>query len=133
MISTLGKTIFDVESFTRMLCFERKRTDRAQRPFLLLLLELRLRLRDRQQWRRSLVKNVIQSLQNCARQTDVIGWYKHNTVIGVIFNELHQEEPPIGTILQRVNAALQACLIPAQIDAVTLSIYVYPQQDAGSS
>ena len=130
MVSTLDKTIFDVESFTRILCFERKRTDRSQRPFLLLLLELRIGLRNRRWWRRSLVKNVIQSLQSCARQTDVIGWYKHNTIIGVIFTELRHEEPPIGTILQRVNAALHARLTPEQINAVTLSIYLYPQQNA---
>src|SRR6516225_2442094 len=116
MVSTLDKTIFDVESFTRILQFERKRTDRSQRPFLLLLLELRIGLRNRQPWRRSLVKNVIQSLQSCARQTDMIGWYKHNTVIGVIFTELRHDEPPIGTILERVNAALRARLTPEQRD-----------------
>jgi lipopolysaccharide/colanic/teichoic acid biosynthesis glycosyltransferase len=132
MVSTLDKTIFDVESFTRFLRFERKRTDRSERPFLLLLLELRIGLRHRQRWRRSLVKNVIRSLQSCARQTDMIGWYKHNTVIGVIFTELHQEEPPIVTILERVNAALHTRLTPEQIAAVTLSIHLYPQQDAGS-
>src|SRR4029453_6892524 len=133
MVTTPDKTIFDVESFTRILCFERKRTDRSQRPFLLLLLELRILLRDGQQWRRSLVKNVIQALHSCARQTDMIGWYKHNTVIGVIFTELRQEEPPIGTILERVNAALHDRLTPEQIAAVTLSIHLYPHQDAGSS
>jgi lipopolysaccharide/colanic/teichoic acid biosynthesis glycosyltransferase len=133
MVTTLDKTIFNVESFTRILCFERKRTDRSQRAFILLLLELRIGLRNRQRWRRSLVKNVIQSLQSCARQTDMIGWYKHNTVIGVIFTELRHAEPPIGTILERVNAALHARLTPEQIDAVTLSIYLYPQPDAGLS
>jgi lipopolysaccharide/colanic/teichoic acid biosynthesis glycosyltransferase len=133
MVTTPDKTIFDVELFTRILHVERKRTDRSQRPFLLLLLELRILLRDGQQWRRSLVKNVIQSLQSCARQTDVIGWYKNHTVIGVIFTELRQEEPPIGTILERVNAALQARLTPEQIDAITLSIHLYPHQDVGSS
>src|SRR6266446_4037072 len=133
MVSTPDKTSFDVESFTRILHFERKRTDRSQRPFLLLLLELRIGLRDGQRWRRSLVKNVMQSLQSCARQTDMIGWYKNNTVIGVIFTELRHEEPPIGTILERVNAALQTRLTPEQIDAVTLSIHLYPQQDTGSS
>ena len=84
MVSTLGKTIFDVESFTRIWCFERKRTDRSQGSVRLLLLELRLLLRDGQPWRRSLVKNVIHSLQNCARQTDGIGWYKHRAVIGTL-------------------------------------------------
>jgi len=133
MVSTLGKTIFDVASFTRILCFERKRTDRSQRSFLLLLLELRLLLRDGQQWRRSLVTNVIQSLQNCARQTDAIVWYQHNAELRVILTELCHAQPSIGIILERVNAALHARLTPEQIDAVTLSIYLYPQQDAGSS
>jgi lipopolysaccharide/colanic/teichoic acid biosynthesis glycosyltransferase len=133
MVSTPDKTLFNVESFTRILQLERKRTDRSRRPFLLLLLECRIGLRDGQRWRRSLVKNVIQSLQNCARQTDIIGWYKHKTVIGVIFTELRQEEPRIDTILERVNAALHARLTPKQIAAVTLSMHVYPQQDVGSS
>src|SRR5262249_12621952 len=133
MVSTPDKTIFNVESFIRILQCERKRTDRSQRPFLLLLLELRIGLRNRQRGRRSLVKNVIQSLQSCTRQTDMIGWYKHNTVIGVIFTELHYEEPCIGTILERVNAALHARLTPEQLHAVTLSLHLYPHQDAGPS
>ena len=134
MVSTTGQTIFDVASFTRILALERKRTDRSQRSFLLLLLELGLRLREGQQWRRRrFIKNVIQSLQSCVRQTDVIGWYKHNAIIGVIFTELHYEELASCKIQERVNAALQARLTPEQIGAVTLSIYVYPQQDAALS
>src|SRR5262245_61983772 len=134
MITTAGQTIFDVASFTRILSLERKRTDRSQRSFLLLLLELGLRLRKGQQWRRRLlIKNVIQSLQSCARQTDVIGWYKHNAIIGVIFTELRHEERASCKILERVYAALQARLTPEQIGAVTLSIYMYPQQDAALS
>jgi len=133
MVTTAGQTIFDVASFTRILSLERKRTDRSQRSFLLLLLELSLRLRDGQRWRRRLIKNVIQSLQSCARQTDMIGWYKRNAVIGVIFTELRHEDVASCKILERVNAALQARLTPEQIDAVTLSIHVYPQQDAALS
>jgi lipopolysaccharide/colanic/teichoic acid biosynthesis glycosyltransferase len=59
----------------------------------------------------------------------VIGWYKPNAVIGVIFTELGYEEPPIGKILERINAALHARLTPAQRDAVALSIHIYPQRD----
>jgi lipopolysaccharide/colanic/teichoic acid biosynthesis glycosyltransferase len=133
MVSTPAKTIFDVASFTKILCLERKRTDRSQKPFLLLLLELKLRLRDGQQWRCHLITNVIQALHSCARQTDVIGWYKHNAVMGVIFTELRHGELSVGKILERVYTALQARLTPEQINAVTLSTYVYPQQEAGLS
>src|SRR5262249_55477145 len=72
MVSTPDKQIFNGESFIRILQCERKRTARSQRPFLLLLLELRIGLRNRQRGRRSPVKNVIQSLQSCTRQTDMI-------------------------------------------------------------
>src|SRR5467141_2646316 len=106
MVSTPDKTSFDVESFTRILHFERKRTDRSQRPFLLLLLQLSIPLQNGQRWRRRFAKNPIQSLQRCARQTEMIGWYKKNAVIGVIFTELRHEEPSISKILERVNAAL---------------------------
>src|SRR2546426_3915847 len=133
MVSPLDDTIFDEVSFAKILRFERKRTDRSQRPFLLLLLELRTRPQDGQRQRPTLVKNVMQSLQLCARQTDMLGWYENNAVIGVIFTELDHEAPAIGKILERVNASLQARLTPAQRDAITISVHVYPQQDPGLS
>lgn len=125
--------MLDVELFTMLLHFERKRTDRSQRPFLLLLIELKMGPRQQQPWRRSLVKNIVQALQSCVRQTDLIGWYKPDVIIGVIFTELCPEEPAIDIILERVNAAFQAQLTPAQIAAITLSIHMYPQNDVGSS
>jgi lipopolysaccharide/colanic/teichoic acid biosynthesis glycosyltransferase len=46
---------------------------------------------------------------------------------------LRHEEPSISKILERVNAALHTRLTPEQIDAVTLSIHLYPHQEPGSS
>ena len=132
MVSPLDDTICDEASFARILRFERKRTDRSRRPFLLLLLELRTRPRDGRHQRPMLVKNVIQSLQFCARQTDMLGWYKNNAVIGAIFTELHHEDAAIGKILERINAALQARLTPEQLNAITISAHVYPQQEPGA-
>src|SRR5262245_48704868 len=114
MVSTLDTTIFDDASFAKLLAFERKRTDRSHRPFLLLLIELKIRFHAGQRRRRAFVKNIIQALQRCTRQTDMIGWYKHNAVIGVIYTELHYEDTSIGKILARVNTALQAHLLPTQ-------------------
>src|ERR1051326_5764894 len=121
MVSTLDTTIFDDVSFARLLASERKRTDRSHRPFLLLLIELKLRLRDGQRRHRTLAKNVVQALHLCTRQTDMIGWYKNNAVIGVIYTELRHEDCSIDTILARVNAALQAHLLPTQIETLTLT------------
>ena len=89
MIASPDKTIFDAESFARILGVERKRTDRSQRPFLLLLLDLH-KLQERPQRSHGLIKNIIEILQLCARQTDIIGWYENTTVLGVIYTELQQ-------------------------------------------
>src|SRR5262249_21273805 len=107
MVSTLDTTIFDDASFSKLLAYERKRTDRSHRPFLLLLVELKILLRDGQRHRRALVKNILKALQLCTRQTDMIGWYKNNAVIGVIYTELRHEDTSINKILAKVNAALQ--------------------------
>ena len=133
MVSTLDNIIFDAESFARILGLERKRTHRSQRPFLLMLLDLRRLLRDRQHQRSKLVKNVIKSLQLCTRQTDMVGWYQHNAVIGIIFTELSEGVPSTGKILKRVHAAIQAQLTLQQIDIITISTYLYPPEDPGLS
>jgi lipopolysaccharide/colanic/teichoic acid biosynthesis glycosyltransferase len=131
MVSTLDTTIFDDTSFAQLLAVERKRTDRSHRPFLLLLIELQIRLWDGQRRKRALVKNVVQALRLCTRQTDMIGWYKSNAVIGVIYTELRHAGRSIDTILARVNAALQAHLLPAQLQAIAITAYVYPQHEPG--
>jgi lipopolysaccharide/colanic/teichoic acid biosynthesis glycosyltransferase len=133
MVSTLDNTIFDAESFVRILSLERKRTHRSQRPFLLMLLDLSRLLRDRQQQSSKLVKNVIKSLQLCARQTDMIGWYKHNSIIGIIFTELSEEIPSISKIRKRVHTALQAQLTLQQIAIITIATYLYPPEDPDPS
>jgi hypothetical protein len=131
MFPQLASTLLDEEAFAVVLRFERKRTDRSRRPFLLLLLEFRLLFQDERRRRNILVKSVIKSLRLSIRETDVMGWYKNETVIGVIFSELHQENPGVNRIRERVNAALRALLKPEQIAAIAMSVHVYPHGDLG--
>lgn len=98
-----------------------------------MLLDLSRLLRDGQQQRSKLVKNVIKSLQICTRQTDMIGWYKRNYIIGIIFTELGEEVLSISKIHEKVHTALQTQLTLQQIDIITVSTYLYPPEDPGSS
>jgi lipopolysaccharide/colanic/teichoic acid biosynthesis glycosyltransferase len=127
-----NSTIFDEESFAEILRFERKRTDRSQRPFLLVLLEFGPLHRGGRRQRQNFINNIIHSLKLGIRQTDLMGWYKNNTVIGVIFTELHLENPAVNKIRERVNAALRARLTPEQIAAITMSVHLYPHRDLGA-
>jgi lipopolysaccharide/colanic/teichoic acid biosynthesis glycosyltransferase len=123
--------LFDEESFAEILRFERKRTDRSQRPFLLMLLDFSSLFREGRRQRQTLIKNVIQSLKLAIRQTDMMGWYKNNTVMGVIFTELQIENYAVGKILARVKAVLRTCSTAEQIAAITVSVHVYPHRDLG--
>jgi lipopolysaccharide/colanic/teichoic acid biosynthesis glycosyltransferase len=63
----------------------------------------------------------------------MIGWYKPNSIIGIIFTELSEEIPPISKIRNRVHTALQEQLTLQQIDTITVSTYIYPPEDPDSA
>lgn len=126
MASMLDKSIFDLESFTRILEIERRRTDRSRRPFLLMLIDLKKLLQGDKQQKDRFIKNMVKSLQRCIRQTDMMGWYQNHTIIGIIFTELYSETPAIGKIRERVNRELQGALTPQQFETIGISTYLYP-------
>ncbi|MCX6634197.1 MAG: hypothetical protein NT090_03795 [Acidobacteria bacterium] len=79
----LDAAILDQEPFVRMLCLERKRTERSGRRFVLMLLEAGSLLKagnDRQA-----LDKVLLAVTQATRETDIKGWYKSGHVIGVIF------------------------------------------------
>ncbi|HTP66827.1 MAG TPA: sugar transferase [Geobacteraceae bacterium] len=89
--------IYNENLFNYALCTERKRTERSQRPFLLLLLNIERLLQEENA--KGAVKDMLSVLRKSLRNIDLCGWYKYNSVIGVLF-------PELGT--QNTHAALEA-------------------------
>ena len=126
---------FDEESFSEVLRLEHKRSDRSGRPFLLLLLNLGSRS-DRPSRGASspvdpVVRRVIRSLEVSTRQTDRIGWYKNDYVLGVIFTEIGGDSV-VRLIHEKVMQALQSQLKTEQIGRITLSMHTYPDRNQGA-
>ncbi|HXD73352.1 MAG TPA: sugar transferase [Vicinamibacterales bacterium] len=73
------------ELFKGLLTKERKRADRSNQTFLLLVVELadRADARDPSIW-----VPVIEALTAVTRETDVLGWFEWRTAIGVILPEV---------------------------------------------
>ena len=71
------------EPFVRMLYVERKRTERSGRGFVLMLLESAGLLRADSS--EDAFDRVLAALSGSTRDTDIKGWYKDGSVIGVIF------------------------------------------------
>lgn len=116
------------ESFRRTLSLEQKRTERSRKPFLLMRLEgEKLFQADRRQ---RALHNVLSSLSYVVRETDVTGWFRENSIVGVIFTEIGSPESDgfPGAILERVVSALRQNLSSEEVDSIDITLRVFPDE-----
>jgi lipopolysaccharide/colanic/teichoic acid biosynthesis glycosyltransferase len=86
MRETWKRIILAEHAFGSMLYLERRRAERAQKRYLLLLLDVRDVTRDKQNV--CTVGKITQTLCETLRETDTVGWYVQDSLIGVIGTEL---------------------------------------------
>lgn len=97
------------EEFAHALELERKRTERSRRSFLLLLLDIDP-AGEENGGRDRLIQQLLGAVTSFARETDVRGWHREDSVVGLIFTELGDAEQELNAerfILARVQAALE--------------------------
>lgn len=110
-----------------MLRLERKRTERSQRRFVLMLLEACGLLKANGE--QDAFDKVVTVLSHSTRETDIKGWYKDGSVIGVIFTELGAAggKSVANALLTKVTNALCTTLSIEQINEIKLSFHVFPE------
>ena len=116
-------------SFHRMICLEERRAERSYKSILLMLLDgNRHGMREKE----SVVVNqkMISVLSPITRETDVIGWYKENSVVGLLFTEVATEEVNCVTaaVMSRVSRTLKSNLTPHQFADIKLSFHLLPEK-----
>jgi lipopolysaccharide/colanic/teichoic acid biosynthesis glycosyltransferase len=119
------KGVLSEEAFRRMISVERKRSERSQRPFVLLLIEAgHSQPGDRQG--RTMI-DTLSALQGTTRETDITGWYTTNSVVGVMFTEIVLDNNAVlSTILARFGALLRDRLDTDQFSRIKFSFHVFP-------
>jgi lipopolysaccharide/colanic/teichoic acid biosynthesis glycosyltransferase len=129
------RDILAQDQFLRMLALERKRTDRSRRCFVLMRLESESLLSTAN--KTDAFYKVLRALTSSTRETDITGWYKEGSVIGVIFTEIGEaSQKSVGSaLLNKVTNALSTTLTIGQINELSLSFHVYPEvpDDQGPS
>ena len=112
------------ELFMRMLCVERKRTERSGRRFVLMLLDAGRLMKPGTQVAGKLMGAITQS----TRDTDLRGWYEDG-IIGVIFTEVGpgDEKQIVRSLSTKVTDALYDALTLDQMNEVRLSFHVFPE------
>jgi lipopolysaccharide/colanic/teichoic acid biosynthesis glycosyltransferase len=121
-----SKEILSEEAFRRMISLERKRSERSQRPFVLLLIDTgRVSQPGDKQGR--VLLDMLSSLQGATRETDFTGWYTTNSVVGVMFTEIILDNNAVlSTILSRIGALLRERLDTDQFSRIKFSFHVFP-------
>ncbi len=119
--------ILSEEAFRRMISIERKRSERSQRPFVLLLIDTgRSQSGDKQA---RVLLDMLSALQGATRETDITGWYTTNSVAGVMFTEIvldNDNKEVLSTILSRIGALLREKVYTAHFSRVKFSFHVFP-------
>jgi lipopolysaccharide/colanic/teichoic acid biosynthesis glycosyltransferase len=123
--STMAGLISE-EQFRRMLCRERKRSERSRKHLLLMLIDskgTKPRKGDA-----ALMQKIAGVLNDTIRETDLAGWFEADSVLGVIFTELGASEisAAVKIIEAKVTAGLQDAFKPNQLSSYQVSFYAFP-------
>jgi len=115
--------------FMRMLCLERKRSERSGRRFVLMLLEPGKTLQSENQ---ETFEAILGALKQSTRETDITGWFGNASTIGVIFTEIDAADSSIVNVFsERVSSALSRALNPQQFEQIKLSFMIFPDDCQG--
>jgi lipopolysaccharide/colanic/teichoic acid biosynthesis glycosyltransferase len=122
--------LYTEEYFNEMLCLERKRTERSKKHCILMLIDIGKIDNDKVET----VRRITRSLLSSTRDTDIKGWYKHRSVVGVIFTEPNGMD--VEAIEEKVIISLKDNLLSKKdLKSIRMSFYCYPEKphDDGSS
>jgi len=113
------------EFFLEFLVFERRRSERSGRPFLVMTLDF-TSIRDLESKRESVASTIMKTLSVLTRDTDIKGWYKDSEVLGVIFTEMNSFETE--TLQKKIYTSLLASLSEEQINVIRISFHRFPDE-----
>lgn len=112
--------------FLGMLCLERKRAERSRKTFLLLLINVENVELSRRRSR--ILEGVIEAADAARRDTDPAGWYKHNSILGIVFTELGALDNTaiVQKFLDKMRNSLRAHLREPDLPLVHVSAHIFP-------
>jgi lipopolysaccharide/colanic/teichoic acid biosynthesis glycosyltransferase len=117
--------------FRRFLSLERRRCERAETRFGLLLIEFEplQKLIGLQT-----IEGIAEAISRAMRETDITGWYEHGSTIGVILTVLNgtERETVEAVVVERVRSVLALHLSDPQAERVLISCHLFPEDDVSN-
>ncbi len=116
------------EDFVEMLSRERKRSKRTNMPFILMLLNIRKILRLKSA--RYNTRSIASLLRASTRETDIKGWYRDDSTIGVIFVGIEEQDIDSAKeiIARKFEHKLKTHLDQELLDMITITYHIFPEK-----
>jgi lipopolysaccharide/colanic/teichoic acid biosynthesis glycosyltransferase len=116
-----GVNLMPAENFRKLLCQERKRSERSRKPFLLML----VRAKTGAEANVSGLQRVAARLGEVIRETDTLGWFETGSSAGVIFSELGGAS--LDTAVESIGAKARAAVQKVEKSGFDISFYAFPE------
>lgn len=128
----LTRMVLGEDTFMSMLYLERRRAERAQKRYVLLLVDVKEAVQDAQKART--LQRITQTLCEVTRETDLIGWYLKDHLLGVIATEIGNatSKEVRGRISEKFHGAFTKALGQRKASQISISFHFYPaEQESG--
>jgi lipopolysaccharide/colanic/teichoic acid biosynthesis glycosyltransferase len=128
-----GRIVLHEDAFVSMLYLERRRAERALKPFVLMLVDVKNAIKDGQ--KTLILGKVTNALLSVTRETDIVGWYLEGQLIGVIGTEVGNAKPKTvqSRMLEKVRTALVEALPAEKVSKISVSFHFFPEEQEDGS
>jgi exopolysaccharide biosynthesis polyprenyl glycosylphosphotransferase len=113
--------------FASFFALELKRVERSGKLLLLMLLDVSKVLEAQDS--KNVLSSILSTLTTSTRETDMRGWHKDGSILGVIFTEIGEAEKGVveNAVVGRITKQLQAKLAPARTEEIGISLTFFPE------
>jgi lipopolysaccharide/colanic/teichoic acid biosynthesis glycosyltransferase len=118
-------------AFVQMLRFERRRTERSGKQFMLVLISGQ---DFHGESSGKLIRNLASAISSITRETDVLGWYESGVTLGLLMTEIGEPNPTtVDIITQKVRRAVQNEVTIEEFRSISFQFRLFPQEVERSS
>ncbi len=116
---------YDQSQFHHLLHLEKKRTDRSQKPFILLLFDVLALIDDHLE--EEIFENIKYALSSSLRESDLCGWFEYNKIIGIICADITIiNAKTIERIISKIHLRFCEKLNREVVQKINLTFHTYP-------
>jgi lipopolysaccharide/colanic/teichoic acid biosynthesis glycosyltransferase len=129
MGNTPPRVLLNEDTFVSMLYLERRRAERSHKRFVLVLVDVQNALPGGHKDRT--ISALSKALAESTRETDIMGWYLENNLMGIIGTELGKASNQVvqDCFVSKLRKIFEANLGSKKSCQISVSFHFFPEED----